>query len=79
MQIFLVINCTNSKKLRPELDMTIASYCCNTDINEIAKKWVKNTYSKNNRILAAQLYKGQGWANAMSALKTCMSLPMQNY
>lgn len=69
MQIFLVTSCTNSKKLRPELDMTIASYCCNTDINEIAKKWVKNTYSKNNRILAAQLYKGQGWANAMSALK----------
>ena len=71
MQLFLITNCTNSKRVKPEPKLEINTFE-DCSIQEAAREWILNSTSISKKIVASQLYKGQGWANAMKSLENAL-------
>lgn len=59
--IYLITNCTNSKKTPPEGSFLLRNYNF-LDISKVEKKWSKNLLNTSNNLLQAKdLYKGLSW------------------
>lgn len=62
--IYLLSNCTNSKRLVPQDSMLIKNYSFN-DINISITKWKENSKSTSGMITAKELYKGHSWQETL--------------
>ena len=63
--IYLLSNCTSSKRLVPEENMLIKNYSFN-DINTSINEWKKNSESTTSNIITAnELYKGHSWQETL--------------
>lgn len=63
--IYLLSNCTSSKRLVPEENMLIKNYSFN-DINTSINEWKKNSESTTSNVITAnELYKGHSWQETL--------------
>lgn len=62
--IYLLSNCTNSKRLIPQEAMLIKNYSFN-DINISITKWKENSKFASGMITAKELYKGHSWQETL--------------
>lgn len=58
--LYIISNCTNSKKLTPNKDSLFRNYT-NNITNNIVLDWKTNLLNSNNKIKAKDLYKGVTW------------------
>lgn len=66
--IYLLSNCTNSKRLIPQDSMLIKNYSFN-NIDTSINNWEKNKeFSPSNMIIAKELYKGHSWQEILKSV-----------
>jgi hypothetical protein len=66
--IYIIANCTNSKKLPPSNNLILENYCFN-NIGESLNTWKKNTNClKTDLIIAKELYKGHSWKEILKSV-----------
>lgn len=66
--IYLISNCTNSKKLLPSNKLILENHCF-TNINKSLTKWKKNIKSSiSDLTIAKELYKGLSWKETLKSV-----------
>jgi len=66
--IYIIANCTNSKKLPPSNNLILENYCFN-NIDKSLNSWMKNiSCSVSNLTIAKELYKGHSWKEVLNAV-----------
>lgn len=58
--IYLLVNCTNSKKISPEEKLTLKNYNFN-NLNQSISQWKKNINNTSTKLPANTMYMGYSW------------------